>query len=75
MSTSSSAMWRFFQTPKGLLIIVLVILVAVTAPHEGIRRIAPGLAAAVIVAGVMDLLICAKCTETGNFPAERCLPA
>ena len=36
MTTTSSAIWRFFQTPKGLLIIVLVILVAVAAPHEGI---------------------------------------
>lgn len=73
MSTSSSAMWRFFQTPKGLLIIVLVILVAVTAPHEGIRRIAPGLAAAVVVAGVMDLLILRKMHGDWEFPSGAVL--
>ncbi len=73
MSTSSSAMWRFFQTPKGLPIIVLVILVAVTAPHEGIRRIAPGLAAAVLVAGVMDLLILRKMHGDWEFPSGAVL--
>ena len=73
MSTSSSAMWRFFQTPKGLLIIVLAILVAVTAPHEGIRRIAPGLAAAVVVAGVMDLLILRKMHGEWEFPSGAVL--
>jgi len=73
MSTSSSAMWRFFQTPKGLLIIVLVILVAVSAPHEGIRRIAPGLAAAVIAAGAMDLLILRKMHGDWEFPSGAVL--
>ncbi len=73
MSTSSSAMWRFFQTPKGLLIIVLAILVTVTAPHEGIRRIAPGLAAAVVVAGVMDLLILRKMHGEWEFPSGAVL--
>jgi Na+-translocating ferredoxin:NAD+ oxidoreductase RnfD subunit len=66
-------MWRFFQTPKGLLIIVLVILVAVTAPHEGIRRIAPGLAAAVGVAGAIDLLILRKMHGEWEFPSGAVL--
>jgi len=73
MTTSSSAMWRFFQTPKGLLIIVLAILVAVTAPHEGIGRIAPGVAAAVVVAGVMDLLILRKMHGDWEFPSGAVL--
>ncbi len=73
MSTSSSAMWRFFQTPKGLLIIVLAILIAVTAPHEGIRRIAPGLAAAVVVGGVIDLLILRKMHGEWEFPSGAVL--
>jgi Na+-translocating ferredoxin:NAD+ oxidoreductase RnfD subunit len=66
-------MWRFFQTPKGLLIIVLLILLAVTAPHEGIRRIAPGLASAVIVAGAMDLLILRKMRGDWEFPSGAVL--
>ena len=73
MSTSSSAMWRFFQTPKGLLIIVLVILIAATAPHEGIRRIAPGLASAVIVAALMDLVILRKMHGDWEFPSGAVL--
>ena len=73
MSTSSSAMWRFFQTPKGLLIIVLVILIAVTAPHEGIRRIVPGLAAAVAVGAAIDLLILRKMHGEWEFPSGAVL--
>ena len=39
--TTSSSVWRFFRTPKGLLIIVLAILVALAAPSEGITLVAP----------------------------------
>src|ERR1019366_10424827 len=47
----------FFKTPKGLLTIILVILVAVAAPSQGVRAVAPGLLSAVIVAGLVDALI------------------
>ena len=40
------ALRRFFRTPKGLLIIVLLILTALAAPAEGWRLVAPNLAAA-----------------------------
>jgi Na+-translocating ferredoxin:NAD+ oxidoreductase RnfD subunit len=48
---------KFFQTPKGLVTIILLILVAMAAPHEGIGRVAPGLLTAVVAAGVTDALI------------------
>jgi Na+-translocating ferredoxin:NAD+ oxidoreductase RnfD subunit len=48
---------NFFKTPKGLLIIILVILVAIAAPGEGIRRVAPGLLSAVLIAGLVDMVI------------------
>src|SRR5579863_5602022 len=73
VSTTSSAIWRFFQTPKGLLIIVLVILVAVAAPHEGIALVAPGLATAVLVAGAIDVLILRKIRGAWEFPSGAIL--
>ena len=71
VSTTSSAIWRFFQTPKGLLIIVLVILVAVAAPHEGIALVAPGLASGVLVASAIDVLILRKIRGAWEFPERR----
>jgi Na+-translocating ferredoxin:NAD+ oxidoreductase RnfD subunit len=72
MSTSL-AVRRFFRTPKGLLIIVLAILVALAAPHEGIGLVAPGLASAVIVAGLIDVLIIRRTRNTWEFPSGAVL--
>jgi Na+-translocating ferredoxin:NAD+ oxidoreductase RnfD subunit len=47
---------RFLRTPKGLLLIVLLILVVLAGLGEGISLVAPGLAAAVGVAAVIDAL-------------------
>ena len=48
---------RFLKTPKGLLTIVFGILVAIAAPHEGLRVVAPGLVGAVLAAGLIDLVV------------------
>jgi Na+-translocating ferredoxin:NAD+ oxidoreductase RnfD subunit len=48
---------NFFKTPKGLLTIILVIFVAVAAPREGVRAVAPGLVSATMAAGLVDALI------------------
>lgn len=73
MTTTSSAIWRFFQTPKGLLIIVLLILVALAAPREGIVLVAPGLLAAVVVAGTIDVLVLRRIREDWEFPSGAIL--
>jgi Na+-translocating ferredoxin:NAD+ oxidoreductase RnfD subunit len=65
---TSLALRRFFSTPKGLLIIILVILVALAAPKEGIRLVAPGLIGAIASAGVMDVLILRKKRGSWEFP-------
>ena len=70
---TSSAVRRFFRTPKGLLIIVLAILVALAAPHEGIVLVAPGLASAVIVAGLIDVLILRRTRNAWEFPSGAVL--
>ena len=33
------ALRRFFSTPKGLLILILILLVGIAAPTEGIRLV------------------------------------
>jgi Na+-translocating ferredoxin:NAD+ oxidoreductase RnfD subunit len=71
--TSSSAVRRFFRTPKGLLIIVLAILVALAAPREGIVLVAPGLASAVIVAGAIDVLVLRRTRNAWEFPSGAVL--
>jgi Na+-translocating ferredoxin:NAD+ oxidoreductase RnfD subunit len=48
---------RFFRTPKGLLLLVLALLAAVAAPVEGLRVVAPGLFAAVVVSAAIDAVI------------------
>jgi Na+-translocating ferredoxin:NAD+ oxidoreductase RnfD subunit len=48
---------NFFKTPKGLLTIILVVLVALAAPHEGLRAVLPGLLAAVAASGLLDMVI------------------
>lgn len=73
MPISRSATRRFFQTPKGLLTIVLVILVALAAPHEGMALVVPGLAAAVIVAAAMDVAILRKIHGGWEFPSGAVL--
>ncbi len=51
------AVKRFFRTPKGLVTIVLLILVAIAAPPEGLERVAPGLISAAVVAGALDAVM------------------
>src|SRR5271167_1294901 len=66
---------KFFKTPKGLLTIILVVLVAMAAPHEGIRVVAPGLVSAVIAAGVVDLFILRLRKKVWEFPSGAILTA
>jgi Na+-translocating ferredoxin:NAD+ oxidoreductase RnfD subunit len=73
VSTASSAIWRFFQTPKGLLTIILVILIALAAPHEGLKLVVSGLAAAVLVAAAIDVLVLRKIHGAWEYPSGAVL--
>ena len=66
---------NFFKTPKGLLIIILTILVAIAAPGEGLREVAGGLVSATVAAGVVDLLILRVMKKTWEFPSGAVLTA
>ena len=46
---------RFFKTPKGLLLLIFIVLLAIAVPAEGVRTVAPGLAAAVALAAAIDV--------------------
>ena len=71
--TTSSTVWRFLQTPKGLLTLVLLILIALAAPHEGIALVAPGLLTAVLVAGGIDVLVLRRIHGAWEFPSGAVL--
>ena len=71
--TTSSAVRQFFRTPKGLLTIVLVILLLCAAPAEGIRLVAPDLAAAVIVAALLDTVLLRWFRGEWQFPSGAIL--
>jgi Na+-translocating ferredoxin:NAD+ oxidoreductase RnfD subunit len=59
---------RFFRTPKGLLIVVLAILTVLAALGEGIANAAPGLAAAIVVAALIDAPILRARESKWMFP-------
>jgi Na+-translocating ferredoxin:NAD+ oxidoreductase RnfD subunit len=69
------AIRKFFRTPKGLLTIILVILVAIAAPHAGFRTVAPGMLSAVIGAGLVDMLILRARGGEWEFPSGSVLTA
>jgi Na+-translocating ferredoxin:NAD+ oxidoreductase RnfD subunit len=64
---------KFLKTPKGQLTVILVILVALAAPGEGIRAVAPGLMGAIIFAGLADALILRARNKAWEFPSGALL--
>jgi Na+-translocating ferredoxin:NAD+ oxidoreductase RnfD subunit len=73
VTITRSALRQFFQTPKGLLTIVLVVLLGLAVPHEGITLVAPGLLSAVAVAALIDLPILRKMHGGWEFPSGAVL--
>jgi len=66
---------RFLRTPKGLLTIVLAILVAIAAPHEGMRVVAPGLLGGVLAAGLIDAIVLRTRHRRWEYPSGAVLTA
>jgi Na+-translocating ferredoxin:NAD+ oxidoreductase RnfD subunit len=66
---------NFFKTPKGLLLIVLAIFVAVSAPGEGVGSVAPRLVSAMVAAGLVDLAILRGMKGRWEFPSGAVLTA
>ncbi len=69
-------MRRFLlKTPKGLLTLVLAALIAIAAPHEGLRVVAPGLLGGILAAGFLDALILRARHPRWMFPSGAVLTA
>jgi Na+-translocating ferredoxin:NAD+ oxidoreductase RnfD subunit len=66
---------RFFKTPKGLLIIILVSLTAIAAPGEGARAVVLNMGSATLVSGLMDLIIIRLRKNVWQFPSGAVLTA
>jgi len=71
----SQAVRKFFRTPKGLLTILLVMLVALASPWSGGMLVLPGLASAVVAAAVIDVLILRWRHPRWEFPSGAVLTA
>ena len=71
--TITSAMKRFFLTPKGLLIIVLVVLTLMALLSEGVWRVGPVLLSAVAVAALIDAPILRMRGGAWEFPGGAVL--
>lgn len=66
---------NFFGTPKGLLILLLVTLIAIAAPREGFRTVMPGLLSAMLAAGFLDAVILRLRKRRWEFPDGALLTA
>ena len=66
---------RFFKTPKGLLLLVFTLLLAIAVPSEGARTVAPGLAAAVTFAAAIDVVALRIREGSWVFPSGAILTA
>lgn len=71
----TGAVRKFFATPKGLLIIILTLFIAMAAPGEGIAVVAPGLVSAILAAGLLDVAILGIRKNVLEFPSGAVLTA
>jgi Na+-translocating ferredoxin:NAD+ oxidoreductase RnfD subunit len=67
------ALLRFFRTPKGLLLLILVILVALAEPPSHLRFMLSGLFIAVAAACAVDLAIQKLLRDDFEFPSGAIL--
>ena len=72
---TSLAVQRFFRTPKGLLLIVLVALTVLAAPFEGIQLVWPGLFSSLVAASLIDAVILRLKRNAWEFPSGAILTA
>ena len=71
--SSQSPLLRFLRTPKGLLLIILAALIAISEPAEELRFVVPGLIVAVLAAGALDAIILRMAHEEWEFPSGAVL--
>jgi Na+-translocating ferredoxin:NAD+ oxidoreductase RnfD subunit len=64
---------KFLKTPKGQLIVILLILAAMAVPGQGIRAVAPGFLSSTVAAGLLDALILRARRKIWEFPSGAVL--
>ena len=69
----AKSLWRFFRTPKGLLLLLLGAVAAVGVPVEGAALAGPALGAAVGAAALIDLPILRVRDGEWSFPSGAML--
>ncbi|MEO7996025.1 MAG: RnfABCDGE type electron transport complex subunit D [Gemmatimonadaceae bacterium] len=72
-ASATARVQRFFRTPKGLLIIVLMLLLVIAAFGTGLKLIAPGLVAACAAAMLIDAPILRVREGEWQFPSGALL--
>lgn len=72
-ATHASKVARFFRTPKGLLLVILMALVALAAPGQGLALVVPGVAGAVGIAALIDVVILRWRKSVWEFPSGAIL--
>lgn len=72
-SELGSTLSRFFRTPKGILLIILLILVSIAEPRGRLHFVLPGVFLAVVVAGFLDAIILRIAHEAWEFPSGAVL--
>jgi Na+-translocating ferredoxin:NAD+ oxidoreductase RnfD subunit len=65
----------FFRTPKGLLLGVLAVLAAVSAPVAGLRLVMPGIVASMVSASIVDAVLLRWRTGRWQVPSGAMLTA
>jgi Na+-translocating ferredoxin:NAD+ oxidoreductase RnfD subunit len=70
---SDSPLLRFFRTPKGTLLVIFVILVAIAEPGAGFRHVIPGVAIALVAAAVLDAIFLRTARDEWEFPSGAVL--
>jgi Na+-translocating ferredoxin:NAD+ oxidoreductase RnfD subunit len=66
---------RFFKTPKGVLILILLGLTIIAAPGEGVNGVWLNMGAATLIAGSVDLVILRLREDAWKFPSGAVLTA
>jgi Na+-translocating ferredoxin:NAD+ oxidoreductase RnfD subunit len=66
---------RFFQTPKGLVTLVLALFIFINAGAQDVRAVMAGVGSAVVAAGLVDVLILRVRTGAWRFPSGAVLTA
>ena len=67
------AVVKFFKTPKGLMTLVLVVLMAIAASQTSVKQLLPGLVSAIVAAGLLDVVILRMRHPRWEFPSGAVL--